>query len=155
MSYTTGLNKLSGLNITDIKILIGSAKLSDGSNMLAKVFIPNPSVMTLDLGNVTMNLAIDTTAIGYAFLPNLLLKPGNNTVDMQAHVDPLTVYDQVNRNYKNAIVPLSVSGNSSVRDGVHLTYYEEAIKSNVVKLDLNVGPALETALGIKLNTTST
>ncbi|OAL07604.1 hypothetical protein IQ06DRAFT_12984 [Phaeosphaeriaceae sp. SRC1lsM3a] len=150
-----GLNKLSGLNITDIKILIGSAKLSDGSNMLAKVFIPNPSVMTLDLGNVTMNLAIDTTAIGYAFLPNLLLKPGNNTVDMQAHVDPLTVYDQVNRNYKNAIVPLSVSGNSSVRDGVHLTYYEEAIKSNVVKLDLNVGPALETALGIKLNTTST
>ncbi|KAH7408221.1 hypothetical protein DE146DRAFT_365777 [Phaeosphaeria sp. MPI-PUGE-AT-0046c] len=150
-----GLNKLSGLNITDIKILTGTAKLPDGSNMLAKVYIPNPSVMTLDLGNVTMNLAIDSTEIGYAFLPNILLKPGNNTVDMQAHVNPLVVYEQVTKKYKNAVVPLSVSGNSSVKDGVHLTYYEEAIKSNVVKLDLNVGPALEEALGIKLNTTST
>lgn len=150
-----GLNKLAGLNITDIKILIGNDKLPDGSNMLAKVFIPNPSVMTLDLGNVTMNLAIDTTPVGYALLPNLVLKPGNNTVDMQAHVNPLTVYAQVNDKYKSAVVPLSVTGNSTVRNGVHLTYYEEALNSNVVKLELNVKPALEAALGIKLNTTST
>lgn len=150
-----GLNQLKGLNITDIKILTGTSKLPDGSNMLAKVTIPNPSVMTLDLGNVTMNLAIDSTAVGYAFLPNILLKPGTNTVDMQAHVNPIAVYEQVTKNYKNAVVPLSVTGNSSVKDGVHLTYYEEAIKSNVVKLDLNVGPALEEALGIKLNSTST
>lgn len=149
-----GLNQLKGLNITITKILTGTDKLADGSNMLASVLIPNPSVMTLDLGNVTMNLAIDTTPVGYAFLPNVLLKPGNNTVDMQAHVNPIIVYEQVTKVYKDAIVPLSVTGNSSVKDGVHLTYYEEAIKSNVVKLNLNVGPALEEALGIKLNSTS-
>jgi hypothetical protein len=121
--------------------------------MIGTVYIPNPSVMTLDLGNVTMNLAIDSTPIGYALLPNLILKPGNNTVNMQAHVQPLVVFDLVSKKYKNAIVPLEIVGNSSIRNGENLKYYEEAIKSNVVKVDLNVGPALA-AVGIKINGTS-
>jgi hypothetical protein len=151
---TPGLNKLKGLNITSIQLLSGASQLlPDGSNMIGEVFIPNPSVMTLDLGNVTMNLAIDSTPIGYALLPNLVLKPGNNTVNMQAHIQPLTVFGLVNSKYKNAIVPLEISGNSSVRNGENLKYYEEAIKSNVVKVDLNVGPALA-AVGIKINGTS-
>jgi hypothetical protein len=117
--------------------------------MIGTVYIPNPSVMTLDLGNVTMNLAIDSTPIGYALLPNLVLKPGNNTMPMQAHVQPLVVYDLVQRKYKNAIVPLQIKGNSSIKDGVTLKYYEEAIKTNTVLVDLNVGPALST-LGINI-----
>jgi hypothetical protein len=145
-----GLNKLKGLNITSIKLLSGASEiLPDGSNMIGTVYIPNPSVMTLDLGNVTMNLAIDNTPIGYALLPSLVLKPGNNTVSMQAHVQPLVVFDLVSRKYKNAIVPLDVTGNSSVSEGVHLTYYEEAIKRNTVRVDLNVGPALA-AVGINV-----
>jgi hypothetical protein len=117
--------------------------------MIGTVYIPNPSVMTLDLGNVTMNLAIDSTPIGYALLPDLVLKPGNNTVPMQAHVQPLVVFDLVSRKYKNAIVPLDIVGNSSVSDGTHLMYYEEAIKGNTVRVDLNVGPALN-AVGINV-----
>jgi hypothetical protein len=117
--------------------------------MIGTVYIPNPSVMTLDLGNVTMNLAIDATPIGYALLPNLVLKPGNNTVPMQARVQPLVVLDLVQRKYKNAVVPLEVVGNSSVRDGVSLTYYADAIRSNTVKVDLNVGPALA-SLGVNV-----
>lgn len=68
-------------------------------------------------------------------------------------MQPLTVFGLVNSKYKNAIVPLEISGNSSVRNGENLKYYEEAIKSNVVKVDLNVGPALA-AVGIKINGTS-
>jgi hypothetical protein len=117
--------------------------------MIGTVYIPNPSVMTLDLGNVTMNLAIDSTPIGYALLPDLVLKPGNNTVPMQAHVQPLVVFDLVSRKYKNAIVPLDIVGNSSVSDGTHLMYYDEAIKGNTVRVDLNVGPALS-AVGINV-----
>lgn len=117
--------------------------------MVGTVYIPNPSVMTLDLGNVTMNLAVDNQTIGYSLLPNLVLRPGNNTVPMQARVDQLTVIGLVQSKYKNAIIPLEISGNSSIKDGKSLDYYAEAIKSNVVKLDLNVGPALS-ALGINL-----
>lgn len=109
--------------------------------------------MTLDLGNVTMSLAIDGKSIGYALLPDLVLKPGNNTVPMQAHVQPLVVYGLVQAKYQNAIVPLDIVGNSSVRDGVSLKYYEEAIKSNTVQVQLNVGPALS-SLGINVTSSS-
>jgi len=144
LTTSLGLNRLSGLNITSLRILQGvGAVLADGSNLIGNVSIPNPSVMTLDLGNVTMNLAVDGTSLGYALIPNLVLKPGENVVPMQAHADQLVVIGLITSKYKNAILPLTVTGNSSVKDGVHLSYYEEAIKSNVVKVDLNVGPALK------------
>lgn len=147
-----GLNKLSGLNISDVKILSGKNEiLSDGSNLIANVSIPNPSVMTLDLGNVTMDLSVDGKAIGTSLVPNLLLKPGNNVLPMQSKVDQLTILGLIQSKYKDAVLPIDILGNSSVRNGEHLTYYEDAIKSNLIKLNLDVGPALA---GIGINITS-
>lgn len=148
-----GLNHLSGLNITDIKILSGAKEiLADGSNMLATVHIPNPSVLTLDLGNVTMNLGVAGKSIGYALLPDLVLRPGNNTVPMQARVDQPTLLTLVLSTYKDGILPLEIVGNSSVKGDTHLSYYEEAVKANTIKLNLDAGPALKQ---IGINVTST
>jgi hypothetical protein len=138
-----GLNHLDGLNITDVRILSGEREvLSDGSNLIANVTIPNPSVMTLDLGNVTMNLAVDSKSIGYALIPDVLLKPGDNKFPLQSVVDKATILSLIINKYKDAVLPLEIVGNSSVKDGEHLIYYEEAIKSNTIHLDLGVGPAL-------------
>lgn len=145
----SGLNRLAGLNITDVSILSGDKLLADKSNLIAQVSIPNPSVMTLDLGNVTMNLGVDGKPIGYCLIPNVLLKPGPNTFPLQSHVDQLSILGLIQSKYKNAVLPLQISGNSSVRNGEHLVYYEDAIKSNVINLDLNVGPALA-AVGINV-----
>ena len=68
---------------------------------------------------------------------------------MQARVEQVTLLSMVLKTYQDAILPLEIVGNSSVRNGQHLTYYEEAIKANTIKLDLNAGPALE-ALGINV-----
>jgi hypothetical protein len=152
INTSTGLNKLSGLNITDVRILSGKDEiLSDGSNLIANVSIPNPSVMTLDLGNVTMNLAVNGTAIGYALIPNLFLRPGENKFPLQSHVEQLTILGLIQNKYNNGVLPLQIVGNSSVKDDQHLTYYEHAIKSNTINLDLDVGPALA---GIGINITS-
>lgn len=149
-----GLNHLSGLNISDIKILSGKDEiLSDGSNMLGTVHIPNPSVMTLDLGNVTMNLAVASTPIGYALLPNLVLKPGANNVPMQARVDQTALISMILSTYKNGVLPMEIVGNSSVKGDTHLVYYEEAIKANTIKLDLDAGPALR-SIGINVTESS-
>lgn len=121
--------------------------------MIGTVHIPNPSVMTLDLGNVTMNLGIASKPIGYALLPDLVLKPGANTVPMQAHVDQATLITLILSTYKNGILPLEIVGNSSVRGADHLTYYEEAVKANTIKLDLDAGPALK-ALGINVTSSA-
>jgi hypothetical protein len=145
-----GLNKLNGLNITDLRILFGKDEiLADGSNLIGNLTIPNPSVMLLDLGNVTMNLAVDGKAIGTTLIPNLILKPGENKVAMQSTVDQLSIIAMIQSKYKNAVIPLDIVGNSSISNGQHLTYYEAAIKSNTIRIDLNVGPALA-ALNITL-----
>jgi hypothetical protein len=145
-----GLNRLSGLKIFDIKILSGAKEiLPDGSNMVGSVLIPNPSVMTLDLGNVTMNLSVDGEAIGTSLLPDLTLKPGDNTVPMQSIVKQLTVVRMIKEKYHNGIIPLEIKGNSSIYNGQHLDYYEKAIQDNLIKLDLDVGPALK-AIGITI-----
>lgn len=150
----TGLNHLSGLNISDIKILSGAREiLSDGSNMIGRVHIPNPSVMTLDLGNVTMNLAVAGTAIGYSLLPDLVLRPGDNNVPMQAHVDQVKILGMVLSTYKNGVLPLEIVGNSSIKNGEHLVYYEEAIKANLIKLDLDAAPALK-AIGVNVTSSA-
>lgn len=152
-----GLNKLAGLNITDLKVLSGKDQiLPDGSNLLGNVHVPNPSVMTLDLGNVTLDLSVDGLAIGNALIPNLTLKPGNNVVPLQSKVNQLSILSFVTgptAKYTNGVLPLSVVGNSSIRNGEHLTYYEDALKSNTIKLDLNVVDALA-AIGVKLNGTA-
>lgn len=145
-----GLNKLSGLSISDIKILSGKSEiLSDGSNMIGTVHIPNPSVYTIELGNVTMNLAVDGKSIGTSLLPDMTLKPGNNSLPMQSKTDQLGVVSIITSKYKNGILPLEISGNSSIYNGEHLEYYEAAIQSNVIKIDLDVGPALS-AIGINI-----
>ncbi|KAF2281251.1 uncharacterized protein EI97DRAFT_24292 [Westerdykella ornata] len=146
-----GLNKLEGLNIFDLKILSGKNEiLADGSNMVGKVFIPNPSVMTLELGNVTMNLQVDGKAVGTSLLPNLRLAPGNNTVPMQSKIDQLGIITLIKNKFKNGVIPLEIVGNSSiVEGGQHLTYYEKAIQNNVIKVDLDAGPALK-GIGIDI-----
>jgi hypothetical protein len=147
---TLGLNHLSGLNIFDIKILSGAKEiLPDGSNMIGNVSIPNPSVMTLELGNVTMNLSVDGESIGTSLLPDLTLKPGDNVVPMQSTVKQLAVVRMIKEKYHNGIIPLEIKGNSSIYNNGHLEYYEKAIQDNLIKLDLDVGPALE-AIGIKI-----
>lgn len=107
--------------------------------------------MTLDLGNVTLNLAVDGKEIGYCLIPNLYLKPGTNKFALQSHVDQLVILGLITNKYKDAVLPLEIVGNSSIKDGEHLVYYEDAIKSNVINLNLDVGPALA---GIGINVTS-
>lgn len=149
-----GLNKLSGLSIEDIKILSGSKNvLPDGSNLVGNVIIPNPSVMTLELGNVTMNLSIDDKAIGIAVLKDLVLKPGTNNSTLTCKVEQLDVIEFITKKYKDGVIPLDIIGNSSVRNGEHLEYFEEAIKSNTIKIKLALGPALR-AIGLNITSSS-
>lgn len=135
-----GLNKLSGFNITGIHILTTNAP--DGSNMNGTVSIPNPSVLTIDLGNVTLDLSVQGTPIGQSLLPDLVLRPGNNVVPMRSTVNQSLVIGMITSSFKNGMLPLDIVGNSSVSNGQHLEYYEAAIQSNTLHVDLDAGSAL-------------
>ncbi|KAL8885457.1 MAG: hypothetical protein Q9215_006697, partial [Flavoplaca cf. flavocitrina] len=77
-----GLNSLSTLTIPTFRILL--TPTPTGTNMLGTVSIPNPSILTLTMGNVTLNNYVDGTFIGTSLLPNLTLRPGENLVEMES-----------------------------------------------------------------------
>ena len=136
-----GLNGLSGFNVTQFEIKLTPEP--DGANMVGTVYIPNPTVMTISMGNVTFNNYVAGTFIGTSLLQNLVLAPGNNTIPMRSTVNQTLVIEQVVGTYKDGMLPIDITGNSSVYDGQHLEYFEKALASNTQHITLNVGAALK------------
>ncbi|KAJ5179035.1 hypothetical protein N7492_002245 [Penicillium capsulatum] len=144
-----GLNRLEGFDVTEFHILL---KKQNGRNMNGTVFIPNPSVMTLDMGNLTLDLSVRGKVMGQSYLDNLVLRPGNNTVPMTSTVDQAAIIKMLtspNNPYKDGVVPFEIGGNSSVYDGKQLPYFTEALRANNLTVKLNVTKALA-ELGINL-----
>ncbi|KAI9825791.1 MAG: hypothetical protein M1826_006893 [Phylliscum demangeonii] len=138
-----GLNKLRGFNVTEFKVLLTPDP--DGANLVGTVFIPNPSVMLLEMGNVTMNLFVQGDAVGTALLPDLTLRPGNNSVAMRATTNQTAVLQKLAL-FKDGLVPVDIVGSTAIYHGEHLSYYEAALKSNTVSIKLNLGAALAALL---------
>lgn len=144
-----GLNKLTGFGIPEFHIMVEPV---DGRNMNGTVYIPNPSVMTINMGNVTLDLSVDGQLMGYSYLDNLTLKPGNNTIPMFSNVNQTDIINLITASsspYKNGIVPFTISGNSSVYNGQELPYFSKALAANNLTVHLNVSQALA-ELGIHL-----
>ena len=51
--------------------------------------------------------------------------------------------------FKDGFLPIDIVGNSSVYNGVHLTYFEKTLQSNTLHVALNVKQALS-AIGINI-----
>jgi len=129
-----GLNGLKGFNVTDTKINLTA--VAGTPNMQGTAYIPNPSVLTIEMGIVTMNLAtVKSGIIGNSTIQNMTLVPGDNYLPMTAILDQSLVTNNLN---SSGWITLQITGNSSVVNGQHLTYYEKALSSNVLTLDMNI-----------------
>ncbi|EXJ91011.1 hypothetical protein A1O1_04118 [Capronia coronata CBS 617.96] len=152
-----GLNGLNGLTLSDFTILTSSQP--DGANANGTVMIPNPSIATYQMGNVSLTMSVAGLPVGVATLPDVLLKPGNNTFNMRAVTNQTAVVGLIFTDYKAGILPVDIVANGSVYDGQHLNYYEQALRTNNVTIQLDVIKALEDAglaelLGITNSTSS-
>jgi len=135
-----GLNGLDGFNVTGARV---NASAPTGQpNLKGFAYIPNPSVITVEMGNVTLSLATkDQGIIGNATILEMTLRPGNNTLPMTAIVDQVAVITEMNRS-PEGIVDFLVTGTSSVYNGVHIPYYEKALASNALHLSMNIKQVL-------------
>lgn len=141
----TGLSGLKGFNVTDFQIVLSG--LPDGHNMNGTVYIPNPSIITIELGNLTMSLAVEGTPIGNSYLNDVTLRPGDNYFYMESATNVSTVLPMIsgdNATYKDGLLPVSITTESVIHSGVHLSYYEYAMAAAAPKnISLNVGAALK------------
>jgi hypothetical protein len=132
----------------------------DGNNAVGTVYIPNPSVLQLNMvcwppsaivpdlslltehqGNLTLDVSLQNgTALGQSFLNDLVLKPGNNTVEMLGNMDQDLLFSMVIAGER--VIPLRIVGNSSVYNGQEIPYFTKALVANVLTIDLNLTATL-------------
>ncbi|KAJ5651122.1 uncharacterized protein N7484_004845 [Penicillium longicatenatum] len=137
-----GLNKLKGFDVTEFHIM---TTVVNGRNMNGTVFIPNPSVMTLSMGNVTLNLLVGGQKLGLSYLDDLVLKPGNNTIPMTSTINETAIIEMLTSDsnpFTTGVVPFTITGNSSVYNGQELPYFTDALTANNLTVQLNVTKAL-------------
>lgn len=115
---------------------------ADGTNAIGTLSIPNPTVMTIALGNVTLALSVNGTSIGTATLPDLVLNPGANTQQMRAEVYQLVVAAMVMER-ENATLPVDIRGNTSTFGGQQIPYYNTMLAATQFRIDLDVADAME------------
>ncbi|KAJ5657052.1 hypothetical protein N7507_009002 [Penicillium longicatenatum] len=151
-----GLDKLSGFTIDTAQLAI--PKEADGSNLLATATLPNKSVFTFALGNVTLNLRSYDLLVGQATMHNVVLKPGNNTVSLRGSLDVNAITENLSdilTSQRTALLQgkfqLSASGNSTIYNGVHISYYEEILNNLTLTAQVSVLEVLTGTLENLLN----
>ncbi|KAH8815935.1 hypothetical protein F5884DRAFT_202321 [Xylogone sp. PMI_703] len=132
-STYTALNGLKGFNVTGAKVNL-LAKPGQ-PNLSGFAYIPNPSVLTIAMGNVTLELATQKGVVGNSTINNMTLRPGNNTLPLTGILDQNLVTSSLNA---SGWVTMQITGKSAIYNGEHLTYYEKALASNKLSLDMNV-----------------
>ncbi|QRD87036.1 hypothetical protein F9C07_2059793 [Aspergillus flavus] len=148
-SGISGLNMLKGFSIDNAGVVLPPE--ADGSNLLGQATLPNYSVVTFALGNVTLDLKIDDIILGNGTINNVLLKPGNNSVPLRAVVDipnaikniaPILAAETNALSQGNVMI--SASGQSTIYEGEHIPYFEKVL--NNLTISANV-PILKVLFG--------
>ncbi|KUJ14279.1 uncharacterized protein LY89DRAFT_736324 [Mollisia scopiformis] len=129
-----GLNGLKGFNVTGVTLNLSAP--SGQPNLQGFAFIPNPSVLTVAMGNVTLSLSTEKAGVvGISTVPDMTIRPGNNSLPMTAVLNQTAIVSSLDTSGK---VNVTITGTSSVYNGEHLSYYEKALASNVLVLEMNV-----------------
>lgn len=92
--------------------------------------------------------------LGQAAIDNVVLTPGNNTVSLRGTVSIETILQNLGMIIdaeKDAIlsgnIALSASGNSTVYNGVHITYYEEVLNNLVITAQVSIVSLITDTIG--------
>ncbi|KAL3443181.1 hypothetical protein BJX65DRAFT_312035 [Aspergillus insuetus] len=133
-----GLNRLAGFEIVELQL---DPNRDDGMNAVGSVLIPNPSVVTLAMGNVTFDLSSGGTELGPAIIRDLVVRPGNTTAPIVANINELALLGLLPHSPPFTI-EIQARGNSSMYNGEQLTYYQTALEANPIEFTFDVSSAL-------------
>lgn len=94
---------------------------------------------------MTLNVAVNGTAIGQSYLNNLTLQPGSNIIPLRSTINQTEVISLISGTkaaYPSGVIPLTIVGNSSVYNGVEIPYFTEALSTTPLTTDMNVTQVL-------------
>ncbi|KAK8048159.1 hypothetical protein PG994_009889 [Apiospora phragmitis] len=137
-----GLRKLDGMRLDAIK-------LADGTNIVGNFTLPNWSILTMDLGNITLDILADEIVLGTATIFDVFLPPGNHTLPFrgQLHIPTLMenfggLLSSQGASLTKGQLMLGVRGNCTEVDGQRISYLENVLNNLVIMTDVPVAQVL-------------
>ncbi|KAL2266647.1 hypothetical protein VTJ83DRAFT_5999 [Remersonia thermophila] len=146
-----GLNKLAGTRVEPT--LISLTPDANGNNFRATVYIPNPSVVSIELGNITFRNYLLGQEVGTIFLDNLTLRPGTNVHPMRATIENGPVIAALGSKpfcEEGGVLPFEFSGESVVNNGEPLPYFADALKTFNQTTEIPIGAQVKKDLDVTI-----
>ncbi|KAH8160346.1 hypothetical protein CIB48_g7908 [Xylaria polymorpha] len=135
-----GLNNFNGLSVSDPSI----SALSSKNNFNATVHIPNPSVLTLDIGNTTFTNYFNGQNVGQTHINNLVLYPGDNAFPSSSDIKQLPIINALTQEPFCELMgklPFELQGKDVVNNGQVLPYFRDALAASNQSVTIDIGEA--------------
>ncbi|PHH68545.1 hypothetical protein CDD80_7438 [Ophiocordyceps camponoti-rufipedis] len=142
----TGLNRFKGATVDG---LVDITAERGQPNFKGKAVIPNRSIFTMEIGNATFTNFADGQNLGNMTINNLVLRPGDNEVDVEANLDQIKILRIMSKRpyCETGIVPFDVLGTRVVNNGEELDYFAKALGSANQTINIDIGNILRKSLG--------
>jgi len=145
-----GLQNFAGTNVTESTISLELDK--NGNNFRGFATIPNRSIVTFDIGNVTFDSFLLGEAVGPTYLDNVFLVPGNdNNFTMRANITQSAVLAALAKQpycTNGGELPFQLTGKDVVNNGQHLAYYSNSLGSANQTVPIPIGFDLKKDLNV-------
>jgi len=128
------------------------ALLPSGTNIAGTMVLPNYSLLTMDLGNVTLNALLSSgdddskqeVLIGRVDIQDALLYPGNQSLPFtgEVYLDAILqnliplASGQLGSVFEGGFVTLTASGNQTLVEGQHISYLEDVLAEARIRVEV-------------------
>ena len=137
-----GLNRLKGMDVERLDIILPP---KDGENLKGMINLPNHSPIELGLGDTTFNLKTGELDIGSISLPDVVLKPGNNSLPFSGYLNLNEVISNLSpflAAQSDALgegkVQLNITGNHTTKGGERVKFAEQVLNTRTLSVRISV-----------------
>lgn len=116
--------------------------------------LPNAGVLTLGLGNLTLNLFSGDIKLGFVNVYDVVLPPGNNTrnYEGQLYLKELVpnlggILDSQSAPLADGNIELKARGNATMVNGMHISYVEQVLNNKTLVATVPVISLLSDVIG--------
>ncbi|KAJ5161314.1 hypothetical protein N7492_006706 [Penicillium capsulatum] len=154
------LNQFKGFSVEDSTLLL--KPYDNGTNLLGTAVLPNPSVLTLDIGTLFLDVKSGDLVIGNATVENLLLKPGENKHPLTGILDLHIIFQNLKevlatqaKSIRKGVLSLDTVTRSVVWNGTLVPYYTKAMSELTLTADVALGDILKNTIHAALHGNAT
>ncbi|KFA66308.1 hypothetical protein S40285_01865 [Stachybotrys chlorohalonatus IBT 40285] len=145
-----GMNRFRGTEIIEESSHVSIMPDENGRNFQGVAEFPNPSMFSLDIGNVSFTNFVGDDEVGTVYINDLTLRPGTNRLNVSGNLDQLRILGLVTspEYCDNGTVPFKLLGSSVTNNGEHLEYFERALASNNQTVSIDIAQVIQQDLNI-------